>query len=70
MQVDYALLGTIHRMLRQRTDLVEQLEKGPRRVKIVEAAEKKMITDLDQSKSERQKAKMMADEKQLHLGSR
>ena len=49
MEIDYRLLQTIHRILRQRTDLNERLEKGPRRVKIAEAAETNFVQELEQA---------------------
>ena len=70
MQVDYPLLRTIHRLLKQLTDLHERLEKGPRQITIAQRAEKAFIADLDEVKESRIKAKMAADNKQLQLAER
>ena len=70
MPIDYALLATIHRMLRQKTDLVERLEKGPRRIKFAQSADEKIAAELEVAKQNRTKAKMAADEKQLQLSTR
>ena len=70
MEVDYALLRTIHRLLRQLNDLNEQLEKGPRQVSVAERAEQTFLQALDSVKAERLQTKMAADEKQLQLSER
>lgn len=70
MEIDYSLLRTIHRILRQRTDLTDRIERGPRKVKIAENAEKQFDAELEQAKEKRTKAKMAADEKQLQLTER
>ena len=70
MEVDYSLLRTIHRLLRQLNDLNEQLEKGPRQVSVAERAEQAFVQALDTVKAERLRTKMAADEKQLQLSER
>ena len=70
MEVDYALLRTIHRILRQLNDLNDRLEKGPRQIAIAERAKNAFVTDLEEVKQTRLKSKMAADEKQLQLSGR
>ena len=70
MEVDYSLLKTIHRLLRQRTDLGERIERGPRKITIAENAEKNFEEAVATSKETRTKTQMAADEKQLQLGER
>ena len=70
MEVDYALLRTIHRILRQLNDLNEQLEKGPRQVVVAERAEQAFLQELESVKEDRLQTKMAADEKQLQLAER
>ena len=70
MKLDYSLLKTIHRILKQKTDLTERIEKGPRQVRVAQNAEQQFVADLEQIKESRTKAKMAADEKQLQLSER
>ncbi len=70
MDIDYSLLRTLHRLLRQKTDLTERIEKGPRKVLIAENAEKQFVLELDGVKARKTKAMMAADEKQLQLSER
>lgn len=70
IKVSAALLRTLHRIQRQRTDLKGQLERGPRQI----TASQAMVAQLEAATAEAQeklrKAKMAADEKQLQLKSR
>ena len=70
MDIDYSLLRTLHRLLRQKTDLTERIEKGPRKVLIAENAERQFVVELDGVKERKTKAMMAADEKQLQLSER
>lgn len=70
MSLDYSLLRTLHRILKQRTDLTERLEKGPRKIVVAENAEKQFGEELVSIQEDRKKAKMSADSKQLQLSSR
>ena len=70
MQVDYSVLETIHRMLRQLTDLKEQIARCPKVEKASEnilAAVDKRLADVKQIWMTTKKA---ADEKQLQLRQR
>lgn len=70
MQIDYSLLATLHRMLRQQADLNERLEAGPRQVKLAEKNQATFLTAVEQAKQVVLETKMAADEKQLQLGER
>ncbi len=70
MQIDYRLLATIHRMLRQTADLNDRLAAGPRQVKVAEKNESTFLASVEQAKLRIRETKMAADEKQLHLGER
>ncbi len=70
VQIDMELLRTLHRILRQLTDLRERRQSGPRRMKIAEAAETDYQTKLDESKQLLRKTRMSVDEKQLQLKER
>lgn len=70
MPVDYPLLRTIHRILKQRTDLNGRIERGPRQIALAEFAEKKFGEELAQFKESKKKTHLLADSKQLQLGER
>ena len=70
MKLDYSLLATIHRILKQKTDLTERIEKGPRQIRIAENAEQQFSDSLQEIRESRKQAQMSADDKQLQLGSR
>lgn len=70
MEIDYSLLATLHRMLRQQADLNDRLERGPRQVKVAEANRARFEAEVDAAKQRVVETKMAADEKQLHLGER
>lgn len=70
MSIDYQLLRTLHRMLRQQTDLREQIQRGPKRLRQGKLNEDKFAADLDAAKEALKSTRMMADDKQLQLDSR
>lgn len=70
MSVDYKLLRTLHRMLRQLTDIGERMEKGPRKLRVVEANEKNFAEALDQAKSALLELRKASNAKQMQLGER
>jgi len=70
VQVDYILLKTIHSLLRQKSDLGARIERGPRRIRVAENAEKNFDDVVASVKQTRTKTQMAADEKQLQLGER
>ena len=70
MQVDHAMLRSLHHVLKMRTDLRDRLERGPRRIRVAETAEQSFVQNLENLKNERLKTQLAADEKQLHLAER
>ena len=70
IEIDTALLRTLHRIHRQRNDLKNQLERGPRQVKAGQAMVDKAQAGLDAATETLKKAKVASDEKQLQLSSR
>lgn len=70
MKLDFALLRTIHRILRQKTDLTERIEKGPRRIVVAENAEQQFAVEVDDAKEQKTKTQLAANQKQLQLSER
>ena len=70
VKLDYSLLATIHRILKQRTDLNDRIERGPRKIRVAENAETQFNETLEAARENRKTTKMLADKKQLHLSSR
>jgi predicted nucleic acid-binding Zn-ribbon protein len=70
IKIDPKILQTLHRILRQQTDLKERIEKAPRRAAAAEHAQKQIVESIETEKQELTKLKMAADEKQLLLKER
>lgn len=70
MDVDYGLLRTLHRMLRQQTDIRERMSKGPRMVRLMQNNQQGFADKLAAARESLQQAKLSADRKQLQLGER
>ncbi len=70
MAVDYSLLRTVHRILKQKSDLNGRIERGPRQVAVAENAQRQFAQNIEQVREVRKKTRMMADEKQLQLVTR
>jgi predicted nucleic acid-binding Zn-ribbon protein len=70
VSLDYGLLRTLHRMLRQLTDIGERMEKGPRKVRIVTANEANFSESLDQAKAALLNLRKASNAKQMQLGER
>lgn len=70
MSVDYGLLRTLHRMLRQLTDISERMEKGPRKVRIVDANEKSFAKALEEAKAALLELRKASNAKQMQLAER
>lgn len=70
MSVDYSLLKTIHRILRQKSDLSGRIERGPKQIASAENAERQFVEELELAKANLTKIQMLADEKQLLLSQR
>jgi predicted nucleic acid-binding Zn-ribbon protein len=63
-------LRTLHRIHGQLADLQDRLQRGPRQVKVAEAAVKKCEADVTAAKDTHRQAKMASDEKHLQLKQR
>ena len=70
VKVEPELLQTLHRILRQKTDLNDRLQRGPRQKQVAQGAEKSVQDELKAAQEQLKKLKMQADEKQLQLKSR
>ncbi len=70
VKVDPATMQTLHRVLRQKTDLTDRIRRGPKQTEAAENAQKASTADLESTKEQLKSLKMAADEKQLQLGGR
>jgi predicted nucleic acid-binding Zn-ribbon protein len=70
IEISPALLRTLHRIHRQRTDLKSQIERGPRQIKAGEALIAQAVIERDKLKEKQKRATLASDEKQLQLKSR
>ncbi len=64
------LLRRLHALQQQRTELKDQIERGPRQIKAGEAMAAKAQADVDAKKDVLKKARLASDEKQLTLKTR
>ncbi len=67
MSLDYGLLRSLHRMLRQLTDIAERMEMGPRKVRIVTTNEASFAKDLEEAKERQLELRKASNAKQFHL---
>ncbi|HJN13780.1 MAG: phospholipase [Pirellulaceae bacterium] len=70
MTVTGEALRELHRIHRQLADLRSRIERGPRQIKAGESSVRKLELETEQAKESLKRARMTADEKQLHLKSR
>lgn len=70
MAIDYELLGRIHGLLKQQTDLKERLQRGPRRIQMVRNNEASFQKAFEDAKNLARQTHMAIDQKQLQLGER
>jgi len=70
MTVTGEALRELHRIHRQLTDLRSRIERGPRQIKAGVSSVRKLELETEQAKESLKRARMTADEKQLHLKSR
>ena len=68
--VDVQLLRTLHRVLRQLTDLNGRIKRGPARVNVAKQAEAAFASALDEARTLLTETRMNADRKQLQLKER
>ena len=70
MSLDYSLLRRLHRMLKQLTDIRGRMDRGPRKIRIVQGNEASFLTAMEQAKELVTKTRMAADAKQMQLSER
>ncbi len=70
MAVSAEALRELHRIHRQRADLLDRLRQGPRQTERCQINVKRAQTSLDDAKAELQKGRLGADDKQLQLRDR
>lgn len=70
MDIKPILVQTLHRILRQKTDLESQLARGPRRVQISKNTETEAQKQLEAAQQELKRLKLLAADRQLQLKQR
>jgi predicted nucleic acid-binding Zn-ribbon protein len=70
MEAKPELVQTIHRILRQKSELESQLTRGPRRVQVCKNAEAESGKQLEASQQELKRLRLLAADKQLQLKQR
>ncbi len=70
MSLDFGLLQTLHRMLRQLTDIEDRMRRGPMKVKIVETNETSFATDEAECLSRQDELRRSSNEKTMQLNER
>ena len=70
VEVDTQVLKTLHRILKQRTDLNDRKSRGPRKIKIAENATRELNEALEEVQEQKKRTRMLADQKQLQLQER
>ena len=70
MTVEASALREIHRLHRQRADLTDRLERGPKKIKAGEANAARLEKELAETKETLKRSKMTVDEKNLSLKER
>jgi predicted nucleic acid-binding Zn-ribbon protein len=70
MQVKPELIQSLHRILRQKSDVDTQLARGPRRVQACQNVENDAVKQLELAQQELKRLKLVAADKQLQLKQR
>ncbi len=70
MSLDYGLLRTLHRMLRQLTDISDRMKRGPRKIQIVTANEANFANALEEAKQRVMELRKASNAKQMQLSER
>ena len=70
MAVDFELMRTIHRMLRQLTDIDDRLRRGPMKLKLARSNEETFEKSLGEIKEKLTQSKLASKAKELQLGER
>ena len=70
MSLDFGLLQTLHRMLRQLTDIEDRMRRGPMKVKVVESNETSFATDETESLAKQEELRRASNDKTMQLNER
>lgn len=70
LDLDFAVIRSIHSLLRQQTDLKYRLEQVPRRLQLAKSNEAQFQAGWDAAKAEYRRLHLSIDEKQLQLDER
>ena len=70
MSLDFGLLQTLHRMLRQLTDIEDRMRRGPMKVKVVETNETSFATDEAECLGRQEELRRSSNEKTMQLNER
>jgi uncharacterized protein len=70
LSLDFGLIRTLHRLLKQQTDLQDQLDSGPRKIQLVKLNESQFEHALEKAKAELKRLHQSVEEKQLQLDER
>ena len=70
MSLDFGLLQTLHRMLRQLTDIEDRMRRGPMKVKVVETNETSFATDEAECLGRQEELRRSSSEKTMQLNER
>ena len=70
MSLDYGLFQTLHRMLRQLTDLKDRINRGPMKIRAVEANEKSFAESLAECDAAVDEVRRSSNDKQMQLAER
>ncbi len=69
-KVKREVLQRIHHLLQRRTELEDQLSRGPRRVQVCQNIEREAVAKFETLRQEQQRLKLAAHDKQLQLKQR
>ncbi len=70
MSLDHSLIRSIHRLLKQQSDLRERLEFGPRKLRLLRSNEANFLVQWEEAKELVRKTHMAVDARQLQLDER
>lgn len=70
MNVDYGLLQSLHRMLRQLTDIEERINRGPIKVKVVSNNEREALQTMEECQQRVDELRRASNDKQMQLAER
>ncbi len=70
MSLDFGLLQTLHRMLRQLTDIEDRMRRGPMKVKVVETNETSFAADEADCLAKQEELRRSSNDKTMQLNER